>query len=631
VWLPLPPEPPSIPAEFTAKTVVVDGAFSAGTDLVLSDGSWHWRVGHLGHGPTPDCARSFSLTAVEAQADGARMTADRITACAGGGWSAQGLHLEAPTLRFDADATAAPTAGVYVADGVRWTGCGCDDPPWTLSARRIEVSDGVACATWPVLRLGNLPVLTVPRWTFPVQPRRFGLLPPELGWRGDDGPALMQPLFVPLGPSADLTPAAGWETGTGPRGRVGSRWHVSTRHRGNLAVGGDARGVEAEGAGTLGGAAAHLTLEGRFASSEDLYSAHARAPEEARAPYVAGRLGVATADEAMAAGLRWSSVADRRVRGRTGLPMARLALSSPGDHLRLDADLAVQAVRTSVGGSPDVQHLTSGLSASAADHWGPVRLGARVASATLAVQTESTHATAVGGSAGGTAEISIRRRGAGTTHTVTFSVDGIAAAAGTSGASSASPVVAARPEDRLGAWAAVTNRLLVGETTAGLRAAWGRFDAATRLRGAARDRPWAELSLEGPAFGSEALWDGDRGVAARAALGPSAVRLTGAYLHTGKDGPGPLLFAQAPDRALHLAIDASAVQTVRPGLAMAVGPLGAEWEAFVDVNDGRWLGHAGTARWAGRCGCWQAGVRIEQATPAPWPDLWFTLSLTGGD
>ncbi len=629
MWLPLPPEPPDVPAEFSAAALSVEAQVVEAHELRLTAPPWHWRAGRLHRGPTATCPETWSLTAVEASSLDVRLAADALEACPGRDWKATGLRLDATALHLEAETASWSAPGAFTAEGVRLSTCGCDDPPWSVETSRLEVTGDLACASWPVLRLGVVPVLVAPRWAFPLAPRRFGLLAPELGWRGDDGPAALQPLFVPLGDEADLTPAVGWAAGAGPQGRLVARWHESARHRGALTVAADSRGAAGHGDGTLGGEAAGLALEGRVATTAEIYAAHARAPEAAFAPYVTGRLGLAAADPSLAVSTRIATVSDRRAGYRSTLPAARLGLSSGGEHVRLDADVAVVAERSSAGSAPDQHELGTRVAGSGGHHLGPVRLAARVAAETRTTQTAAAQGSVVGGMATTSAGLAFRRPGQRGSHTVDVSIHGVAAEAGVTGDPDRPAPVAPSPVDRRGGFAVVAQRLSYGDAVAGLEVAWGRFVAEHDARGAAAGRPWATASFDHPWATLEAAWDGADGLAATAAAGPGPFRLTAAYLRTGPDGLAPLLFSRVPDRTQRLASEAVEMQTIRPGVAVAVGPIDAQWEAFVDAADGRWLGHAGTARFAGRCQCWQAGVRVEQASPAPMPDAWFTLALTG--
>jgi hypothetical protein len=187
----------------------------------------------------------------------------------------------------------------------------------------------------------------------------------------------------------------------GPLARLASRWHVRDRHRGAATLTADARGVSGEGQGTLGADEAFLALEGRIATAPEMYAATARAPEAAFAPHVAGRVGVAAAGSTVAAAARLTTLSDRRAATRTNLPTARLALSSEGEHLRLDADVAVVAERVADGTAPEGHTVDSTLAAIAADSVGPFRLAARAVAETLAAQHDDAQSTTVGGHLGG--------------------------------------------------------------------------------------------------------------------------------------------------------------------------------------------------------------------------------------
>ncbi|MFH1808502.1 MAG: hypothetical protein ABIJ09_07150 [Pseudomonadota bacterium] len=101
--------------------------------------------------------------------------------------------------------------------------CGDDAPSWRLTSSHIDViTDHGAWARWPVIYIGDIPVLTLPAWYVPLSDRQSGLLAPRFALR--DGFWWMQPAYLTLGRSADLTVTPGVVLQRGPRLELELRW-----------------------------------------------------------------------------------------------------------------------------------------------------------------------------------------------------------------------------------------------------------------------------------------------------------------------------------------------------------------------------------------------------------------------
>lgn len=133
-------------------------------------------------------------------------------------------------------------------EDARVTPCDCADgaPSWELRAEAAVVRPGQRVElSWPVLYVTPrfllverpVPVFTFPWIALPLGDRVGGLLAPQLGTSGPTGLTLAQPVFVTLGPSADLTVAPRWIFGRaraqvaegkpsvrGPGGALEWRW-----------------------------------------------------------------------------------------------------------------------------------------------------------------------------------------------------------------------------------------------------------------------------------------------------------------------------------------------------------------------------------------------------------------------
>lgn len=109
-----------------------------------------------------------------------------------------GLRIAGDRLVVDGD-------GRVRGDRVAVTLCDCAEPvPWRLRARRIVVEPGdVVRFSGAWVQVFGVPLLWVPAGTLPLE-RRSGLLPTQLGG-GEHGLRVAQPLYLTMGPSADVT------------------------------------------------------------------------------------------------------------------------------------------------------------------------------------------------------------------------------------------------------------------------------------------------------------------------------------------------------------------------------------------------------------------------------------------
>lgn len=114
------------------------------------------------------------------------------------------LELEARRLELDLD------SGDVRGEGLRLWGCGGCPSPWSLSARRgVLRRGGDLDLTLPVLWIGRVPVLALP-WVRLRTGRRWGLLPPRLGTRAGAGLEVGLGAWGPLGPRASMTVEAAY-------------------------------------------------------------------------------------------------------------------------------------------------------------------------------------------------------------------------------------------------------------------------------------------------------------------------------------------------------------------------------------------------------------------------------------
>jgi hypothetical protein len=104
--------------------------------------------------------------------------------------------------------------------------CSCQGQrsPWSVSALRVRADpEGSALFLGGLLRIAGCPVLPLPLGAVPLGERRAGLLAPRFGLT-PDGLELGQPVYLPLGPSADLTVEPLWRQERGARLGSELRW-----------------------------------------------------------------------------------------------------------------------------------------------------------------------------------------------------------------------------------------------------------------------------------------------------------------------------------------------------------------------------------------------------------------------
>jgi hypothetical protein len=623
-WPALPPAPAAEPAAFQAERLESGPEGGRADALELTLAPWRWRVRSV-RWPAPGstCADAWALEGVTATGPDATLDADRAQVCGDGAGEVAGLVLQGPLFVVKAE-----TASWSEADGVphvrataaRFTRCRCADPPWEVRADTLALDDATSVsATWPTLRLGGVPVMAAPAWEFPLEARRAGVLPPELAWRGEDGPAGRLPLFLPLGRSADLTPAPGYETGAGPTGSARLRWRTDPRRDGRLTVAGDPRGLEVEGAGSADFGAPQLALEGRFASSERLHTAHARAPASALAPSTALRPTASIGSERLAAVVRAPLVRDHRSGEVHWMPAAHLGVATLAGPVQLAAEADEQFAR---GDGADASRLTAGVTADTETWFGPVRAGLSGRQRTIARQGTGGESTTIAGVVEGVTALGAQRAFGDARHRVDAALHGAHGAAGTSGAAVPSPDPLDTAREVSIAWATLGSTLVGSTASLTVVGAWGRDFAR-----AGSDWPWFTLDAHAPWVAVDAAFAEGDTVGVRTRVGPDALGVRAGYTRLDTAGATPLLVAANP-AALQLPRgDAAAGQTLLPGLEFVVGPLTASWDVALALGPSRFLGHVGDLRWQGRCACWTAGLHVEQARPAKWPDAWLSVSL----
>ncbi|MEO6320163.1 MAG: LPS assembly protein LptD, partial [Polaromonas sp.] len=81
-------------------------------------------------------------------------------------------------------------------------------PAWELTAQRVDfdLDQEVGIATGAVVRFKEVPILAVPKFSFPLSDKRkSGLLPPTLGLGSVNGFEIRQPYYFDIAPNRDAT------------------------------------------------------------------------------------------------------------------------------------------------------------------------------------------------------------------------------------------------------------------------------------------------------------------------------------------------------------------------------------------------------------------------------------------
>jgi hypothetical protein len=621
------------PARFEATrlTVEADGrAVAEAVQLTVGDVTLHSHTAH--RRPDARCPEGrWRLAEVGLRAPNQTATATGAEACLPESVAFEGLALATGRGRLRAE-RGVVRDGVLVAEGVFATGCACADPPWHLTAQRVEVQPDGLWAHWPVFWLGPVPVLASPVGYLPLGRRRTGFLPPVLGWHGQDGAHGRLPFFLTLGEQADLTVAPGWRAGHGFAGRARLRWLSDAQHDGTLQARGLlGEGLSLTGAGSSRWGAVRLGVDGTLSTDPATYFTQHRGLMLRARDHLRFDLSLAASDATGGLGLRGGRLTDVRpsqagvppstwlpeiwlnwqvpVAGaRVGLRSRTLTQLADGVDPRLSTDLALEITR------PlwlSALHLEPVLGTATQVHLGAVEPGN---------DAPQQVATAWAGAA---ATVAAARRFATTRHRVSVRLDGRAAAVS---APIDAPVL---PQDQ--PWAArgvgaALNNQLSGVGWHGNVQLSATYDAALDGRwvplaeGALHTR-W--LGAQGASAGLDAAWANLRvglldGINAQ--LG--ATRYTpGAHL--------PWLRSPTPQRPLRWTTDVQAARTAQAGLALPLGVLRLQYQAVLDLTEPGLRGQWGTLAVQGGCGCWSAGLGASHERGQRWPDLSLRFALSG--
>jgi LPS-assembly protein len=114
--------------------------------------------------------------------------------------------------------------------------CGAGAPSWSIAGSDIDITlDGYGYVRNATFRILDVPVLYLPWAAFPAKTsRQTGLLAPQFGYSGKRGFEYLQPLYININKSADVTVAGDIETDARVGGLGEYRWALDRTSKGVL-------------------------------------------------------------------------------------------------------------------------------------------------------------------------------------------------------------------------------------------------------------------------------------------------------------------------------------------------------------------------------------------------------------
>ena len=220
----------------TVGTDVLEAASATGTAEVLTvvDGVWTRTTGNL----------RFAVAKVNLSARSGVLTEAKL--------AREGVTVRAEVLSFDASADRVRAQQAFLEP------CACADggrPALSFRAKEVElIGAEVAIIHGGTVRIFDVPVLPIPYWREPLNPRAFRLLLPQVGWgslgwfASEHARFGVGPEIIEVGPAwsesrggrvdlalagpVTLNGAAGWDSRSeSPRGAVVTRAGFADAHR----------------------------------------------------------------------------------------------------------------------------------------------------------------------------------------------------------------------------------------------------------------------------------------------------------------------------------------------------------------------------------------------------------------
>ena len=190
--------------------------------LILVDGEWSRDGGPVRFARAEISMGDASGLLLAARAEGAA-----------GRW-----RLEAGSLRWE------PGGDTAAATDARLSLCACEAPPWSVTARRVDVRlDEVATFRAGWLEVCGRRAVPLPLGGVALSDRRTGLLAPEASW-GRDGFVLGAPVMLRLGEHADAVVTPEWRQARGGRAAAELRYALAPGEGGTVRVAGGPDALE---------------------------------------------------------------------------------------------------------------------------------------------------------------------------------------------------------------------------------------------------------------------------------------------------------------------------------------------------------------------------------------------------
>lgn len=214
---------------------------------------------------------------------GASMSAARAAVDSHGA-TLDGLACELADVSVVAERARVDDAGLTL-EGVVLSPCPCEPPTWDLTGRRVEVADGRLWVEGARLRLGEVPVLPLPRMLVPLEPPvvRPGL--PEVAWAADRLRVTAPVLVRAEGATFTLRP--GWWGG--PRGEADVDWDGFRLGMGAGLTGGVASAEARAGGGRHTSSGWRMAGEGALGTDPGWLVERAPTWGARQAPWTSGR------------------------------------------------------------------------------------------------------------------------------------------------------------------------------------------------------------------------------------------------------------------------------------------------------------------------------------------------------
>lgn len=615
------------PVLLEADRLEVDADAAEATQLRVQYGDSRLTAPRAKATRTPQCADGdWTLTGpVRIARPGLDATTASARLCLPAGRLAvSGLSIQTPKGRLSAQA-ATLTGDRIEATALSATACACDDPPWRVTASSASAISGQgAWLSWPVLRLGGVPVLTAPTWYVPLSRRRTGLLAPRIGYDAEDGIYGALPVFVTLGQSADVTLAPGWRDG--PYGDARLRWAADADEGGTLNIAAlSTDGLRADGTGTLPIGPARLALEGEVATDRGVRQRLARTLPLRGRDHLRGTLAASLVGQNVGVGGRLTRLQDLRAQGQAQSARAPtiaetwISWTAPigPTALRVDGQLfAINPEDASAGSTPAWIDLDGRFDTTL--WWGPLRLRPVAGAATTVRMDTEAKQTSVGW-LGAEAEIAAARDYGAVSHVVGLRLDGRVS-------EDSGQRLRRLPFDQpiagRNGGVSVINRLLGDDTTAEVSLRAGVDDQ--------QDVDWlsGHAAVQTPMLTLRGSVDGDANHWSDAQIEPvSGWGLRGGHSRLQTRPDLPSLLSTGTDRPWLLAADDLRATTLRGGIFAAPGSLKLSYDLIVDARQSAVLGQWGSAAWDGRCRCWRVGVQVSHERGRRWPDVLGSVTL----